>query len=225
MNIPRYTLPVFIAAGLHGALFLSSYLPTAGTPVLPPAKTARIICIAPEEPFVLPPENPRDADDHPVTSPRGGDPRPELPDTTVATEISDFVKPEVTSTKMPIQDVGVRQIGPFQGVGGPGIGDGFGDPAVIGFDQLDRAPNARVQRAPEYPPSLKQQGVSGSVVVEFSVDREGRVVTVNAVRYTHREFVEPALRAVKTWRFEPGKRLGRPVAFRMMIPIEFGIDN
>lgn len=225
MNIPRYTLPVFVAAGLHGALFLTSYLPTAGTPFLPLVKKSTTVRITPDEPFVPPPEEQREREDNPIVSPRGGEPRPELPDTTIATEVSDFVKPEVMPTKMAIDDVGVRQIGPFQGVGGPGVCDGFGDPGVIGFDQLDRAPNARMQRAPEYPPSLKQQGVSGSVLVEFSVDREGRVLTVNAVRYTHREFVEPALRAVKTWRFEPGKRLGRPVAFRMMIPIEFGIDN
>jgi protein TonB len=34
-------------------------------------------------------------------------------------------------------------------------------------------------------------------------------------------FERPALAAVKQWRFEPGKRNGKPVRFRMRVPITF----
>jgi len=61
------------------------------------------------------------------------------------------------------------------------------------------------------------------VTVEFAVDTEGRVVRAEAVRYTHREFAEPAVRAVLKWRFEPGRRHGRVVPFRMAVPMEFGL--
>ena len=34
-------------------------------------------------------------------------------------------------------------------------------------------------------------------------------------------FERPALAAVKQWRFEPGKRKGQAVRFRMRVPITF----
>jgi protein TonB len=34
-------------------------------------------------------------------------------------------------------------------------------------------------------------------------------------------FEAPALAAVKQWKFEPGKRNGEPVRFRMRVPITF----
>ena len=86
-------------------------------------------------------------------------------------------------------------------------------------------PRAKVQLPPDYPAAMRQSGVSGSVLVEFDVDREGRVTRAAAVRYTEREFVEPALRAVRKWRFEPGRRQGVAVAFRLVVPIEFGIER
>jgi protein TonB len=34
-------------------------------------------------------------------------------------------------------------------------------------------------------------------------------------------FEAPSLAAVKQWKFEPGKRNGKPVRFRMRVPITF----
>jgi len=34
-------------------------------------------------------------------------------------------------------------------------------------------------------------------------------------------FEGPALAAIKQWKFEPGKRKGEPVRFRMRVPITF----
>jgi TonB family protein len=71
---------------------------------------------------------------------------------------------------------------------------------------------------------MRQSGETGSVMVEFEVDTLGRVIRAVAVRYTHREFVDPAVRAVLRWHFEPGKRHGKTVPFRMAVPIEFGLS-
>jgi protein TonB len=89
--------------------------------------------------------------------------------------------------------------------------------------QLDRIPRATVQQPPDYPATMHQNGITGSVTVEFEVDTEGRVIRAEAIHYTHREFAGPAVREVLQWRFEPGKRNGRPVPFRMAIPIEFSL--
>ena len=38
---------------------------------------------------------------------------------------------------------------------------------------------------------------------------------------SHPAFEQPALQAVRRWRFEPGKRGGKPVSFKMRVPITF----
>ena len=87
---------------------------------------------------------------------------------------------------------------------------------MILCSQLDSAPRAKVQPSPDYPARMRQDGIGGSVTVEFDVNTSGNVV---------RAAVEPALRAVRAWRFEPGRRDGRIVPFRMAVPIEFGIER
>jgi protein TonB len=72
---------------------------------------------------------------------------------------------------------------------------------------------------------MRHKGIGGSVMVEFDVDKEGRVIRAEAISYSDREFAEPAVRAVRKWRFEPGRRDNKAVPFRMAIPIEFGIEN
>jgi protein TonB len=113
------------------------------------------------------------------------------------------------------------------------IGDPRGDPngrlnppaSIFDVRMLDGSPRAKVQIPPDYPYAMKQNGSSGSVTVEFDVDAGGRVTRAEALSYTDREFVEPAVRAVRKWRFEPGRRNGKAVPFRMTIPIEFSIEN
>lgn len=77
------------------------------------------------------------------------------------------------------------------------------------------------QPAPTYPYAMRTAGITGSVVVEFVVNMAGEVITADAVKWTHRDFVDPAVRAVMHWRFEPGTVQGKKVRFRMAVPIEF----
>jgi len=49
------------------------------------------------------------------------------------------------------------------------------------------------------------------------------VYRAEARKFTHVGFVEPAVRAVLQWRFEPGRRNDRPVPFKMAVPVEFGL--
>jgi protein TonB len=97
----------------------------------------------------------------------------------------------------------------------------FGAPRMPRVVDLDRVPRAMTQSAPEYPYSMRQAGITGSVTVEFVVGTDGTVLNAEAVRWTQREFVDPAVRAVLRWKFEPGTIDGRRVRFRMAVPIEF----
>ena len=92
---------------------------------------------------------------------------------------------------------------------------------VFSLSDLDQAPRVVFQPAPEYPASLRKQKLDGTVHLLFLVDKAGRVEGPIVQKSSHPEFESPALQAVKRWRFEPGKRNGEAVPFRMRIPITF----
>ena len=93
--------------------------------------------------------------------------------------------------------------------------------AVFSMEDLDQAPKATVQVPPEYPKELGRKKLGGSVKIVFIVDKSGRVVNPIVQSSSHPAFANPALRAVRRWRFEPGKRGGAPVQFKMRVPIVF----
>ena len=57
--------------------------------------------------------------------------------------------------------------------------------------------------------------------VVFVVDPAGRVAEAKVLSTTDSRFDAAALEAVKKWRYEPGKRNGQPVSFRVLQPITF----
>ena len=90
---------------------------------------------------------------------------------------------------------------------------------------LDNPPRARFQAAPFYPHAAKHAGMRGEVVVEILVDDHGRVVEPRVVRSSDRVFEEATLKAVAKWQFEPGRRGGKIVSFRMMVPVVFNLSE
>ena len=100
----------------------------------------------------------------------------------------------------------------------------FGGPIVSG-DLLDNPPRTRFQASPLYPFQAKREGTSGEVLVDFMVDEQGRVVEPRVVKSSHPMFDEPTLRAVAKWQFEPGRRDGRIVKFRMTVPVLFNLNE
>jgi len=108
--------------------------------------------------------------------------------------------------------------------GGEGDGSGLGD-AAVSVRLLDNPPRTRFQKEPLYPGSLKSSGITGTVWVEFMVDETGHVHEARVLKSTHAGFEGATLAAVSMWRFEPGKRKGAPVSFRMSLPVVFNLTN
>jgi len=75
--------------------------------------------------------------------------------------------------------------------------------------------------APDIPNSFARSGSAGLVTVNFVVDEKGNVVDPTVVKSSHPELEEPALTAVKKWRFKPAKRDGAAVSVHVTIPIKF----
>jgi periplasmic protein TonB len=92
---------------------------------------------------------------------------------------------------------------------------------IFSMAELDQQPRVVFQPAPQYPPDLRKKKLSGTVYVLFIVDPAGRVKQPKVQSSSHPAFDQPALKAVQRWRFEPGKRKGKPVPFKMRVPITF----
>lgn len=223
MNIHKYLLPASVAATMHVALlWLMPEQPYIRN-IQVPRKTVEV---KPPEDLPVPPEDPagRESNADPVKPLKGKPAPPELPDMPSRIPDGQLTMPaDIRPRKLEHSLAGIPgNIGAEEGLPG---GIDFSHVTIFPPDELDRVPNARIQTPPAYPIAMKQSGTGGSVLVEFDVDSSGRVVRAEAIRHTDREFVEPAVRAVGKWRFEPGRRNGKAVPFRMSVPIEFGITK
>lgn len=218
-----YILPICFAAAAHGALLFGF---TKNPTPVKRAEEKTITCIFPirppeEEPVVT--VEPDAAASKTATAPEAPQP-PRSPEPLVI-ETNSFA----TMTPPPIQPIGsaeLRQIlEPSIGIGDgrgkvPWIRDG-----ILSSDLLDNPPRTRFQASPSYPFQARRDGMAGEVMVDFMVDEAGRVMDPRIVRSSHPIFDEPTLRAVTKWRFEPGRRDGKIVKFRMTVPVVFRLDE
>lgn len=212
MNTERFLWPVIIAAGLHGALLLSFSDDVA---VARPPKTKDTKWEPPHVPVDLTPPEAGDSGEKtggPAPLPRSPDILlPPTPEKHFTVPVTERIAPIDAVEKLPKDAGDLRP-----------TGDGsVGLPRLPDVRFLDRVPRATVRPVPAYPETMRRSATNGSVTVQFVVDTTGRVVTAEAVSWTHREFVDPAVMAVLRWRFEPGTMNGRKVSFRMAVPIEF----
>ena len=76
---------------------------------------------------------------------------------------------------------------------------------------------------PEYPSALRQAGVTGDALIEFTVTTDGTVVGAKVMKATNALFAEAALAAVSRWQFTPAKLNGKPVNRVMQQPITFSL--
>jgi protein TonB len=222
MNIHKYLVPASVAATVHVALFLGlpaeDYVRFIAVPV-----TTEPLPSLPSDPPV-----PVETDERPevasVKSLLGEPPPIALDEPPIPLVSPSFTIPvETICTDVAVKTDKIPSV-----IGDPtGVRDGEFRPSesIFKVDFLDRTPRAKAQLPPDYPAEMRHHGRGGSVMVEFDVDTEGRVIRAEAISYSDREFAEPAVRAVRKWRFEPGRRDNKVVPFRMAVPIEFGIEN
>ena len=74
-----------------------------------------------------------------------------------------------------------------------------------------------------YPKSLKANGISGQVIVEFDVTPIGRVTNSKIVQSPSNELSEIVLSRIEFMEFNPGTQNGKGVYVRQRMPIVF--DN
>ncbi len=78
--------------------------------------------------------------------------------------------------------------------------------------------------APIPPAGFTQKGNPGLVTINFLVDDKGNVQDPTVLKSSDRDLEEPAIDAIKKWRFKPANRGGTPVAVHVSIPIKFQVE-
>ena len=78
---------------------------------------------------------------------------------------------------------------------------------------------------PEYPPDLRQQHVSGTVVVGGIVPKEGGALrNPRVVRSDDSRLNQLALDAVSRWIWKPGLMAGQPTDVEFRTEVHFGLN-
>lgn len=92
--------------------------------------------------------------------------------------------------------------------------------AIFSLADLDQKPRIINQPSPILSQQLLKK-TPASVKIIFLVDEQGHVEEPRVRSSSNPAFEKPALDAVKRWLFEPGKKSGKAVRFRMLVPISF----
>ncbi len=92
--------------------------------------------------------------------------------------------------------------------------------ALFSMSDLDQRPRPVYQPGPVMTNKIRRKA-PGTVHILFVVDQRGRVQNAKIQKSSNPVFNRAALAAIKKWKFEPGKRKGKAVRFRMRVPITF----
>lgn len=215
----RFLVPALVAAAVHGVVlgWPRTEISTAQSGETPPVRPCDgFILVRDEDPVTVE-----------STGANGGGSSGERPSglEPPTVEPRDGIVIDVPREPVTHFKPGVTVIeGTGRGLLGDGV-VGVGGPMVVKRDALDHAPRTRLQVPPEYPSRAKESGLDGEVVVEFVVNEAGRVMSPIIASSSDSIFDEAAIRAVLRWRFEPGTVSGRPVRFRMAVPIVFRLER
>lgn len=112
-------------------------------------------------------------------------------------------------------------IGSGDGSGvGPGRGGGYGG-GLFHVGGGVSAPKAIYDPDPDYSEEARKAHWQGTVVLGVVIGADGKVHDVKVVRSLGLGLDEKAVETVKTWRFEPSRKDGQPVAVQLNIEVNF----
>ncbi len=98
-----------------------------------------------------------------------------------------------------------------------------GPPYRVGGDV--KAPVVIQRVEPQYPEEARKARISGIVIVETVIDRNGDVKDVRVLKPLPLGLDQAAVDAVKQWKFRPGTMNGEPVDVIFMLTVNFRLDE
>ena len=102
----------------------------------------------------------------------------------------------------------------------PGGGIGGDLAELFDMSSLEEKPRVLYRARPDVTREMRKR-MPCTVHIVMTVDAQGRVVDPRVHSSDDPLFDAAALQAIRRWRFEPGKRRGKPDAFRVRQPITF----
>jgi protein TonB len=141
--------------------------------------------------------------------------------------------PQLTDTAPPPLSLSALDLDVGVGSGGALPMAGFVEAAkesmsgvnVFDVSELDKPPTLVASVSPSYPNDLRKKRVEGSVTLVFLLDETGRIEDARVENSSHPGFEQPALDALRKWRFKPGTKEGTPVKTHMRLPMNFKIAS
>jgi TonB family protein len=133
---------------------------------------------------------------------------------------------EASNSRGPGADTGS---GTGRGAGnGEGLGAGIGDGAGGGTGGGPYRPGSGIEPPrlvrevkADYTEEARHRGLSGDVVLEIVVRRDGTVGDVRVLQSLGAGLEQRAIAAVRQWRFDPARRKGVPVDVIVEVAVEF----
>ncbi len=98
---------------------------------------------------------------------------------------------------------------------------GSGDDEVYKISGDIVPPHPIVKPEPGYTQEDRDARIEGAVVLRVEIDKEGRIRRAGLLRGADPGLDQHALDTVKTWRFDPARKAGKPVIVRATIEINF----
>ena len=215
-------IAALVSAALHATLLFGSLLvPKKAAPIARVEQAPAIRLVIPElkeleEPETTVSDEPPPPVDLAVPVPMQAD-IPSLPTPT------DFVQPLNFASLLDPPDLSNARLMviPDNYVRGSRLAERIGK--IFNLEDLDRPPQPVLQPSPTYPISMRREGLSAVVIVQFVVGVDGRVLEPVVVQSSHSAFDDAAVAGVARWKFRPGLRGGRKVNVRMQVPIQFQV--
>ncbi len=106
--------------------------------------------------------------------------------------------------------------------------DYYEKPPMLFVEEMPEFPGgmdslyALLAREIQYPPIAKDNGITGTVLVEFVVEEDGRVTNAKVKVPLFPECDKEAMRAVMSMpKWKPGKNMGKPVRCYYQVPVTF----
>ncbi len=79
---------------------------------------------------------------------------------------------------------------------------------------------------PNYPEVARRRGWEGTALFEVLVAKNGRVEDIDLVQSSGYKSLDRAARkSIKRWTFKPATSFGTPIASRVILPIDFALDQ
>ncbi len=83
-----------------------------------------------------------------------------------------------------------------------------------------------VQGKVRYPQIAQENGISGRVVLQFVIERDGRLTNIVVLQTPDRSLSEEAIRVLnQSPKWSPGKQRNQPVRVKYTLPVDFRIQN